>query len=91
MLFRDCDNSNMWIDIVNQRRFGMDREDCGEIKEAITKILKEYKVMSMEEFYDIDEEDGNVLYENLKAGVVEVYDLDDDEMGEILEEVLESM
>ena len=31
------------------------------------------------------------VYESLKAGVVEVFNLDDDEMGEALEEVLESM
>ncbi len=69
----------------------MNREDEEEIKQAIVKILKRYKVMSMEQFETMDEDDGNELYESLKAGVVEEFNLDDDEMGEVLEEVLESI
>lgn len=69
----------------------MNREDYREIKLAITKILKQYKVISVDQWYAMDEDSGNELYESLKAGVVEVFNLDDEEMGEILEEVLESM
>ncbi len=69
----------------------MNREDEEEIKQAITKILKQYKVMSMVQFETMDEDDGNELYESLKAEVVEEFNLDDDEMAEVLEEVLESI
>lgn len=67
----------------------MYREDYGEIKLAITQILKQYNVMSTHLWYTMDEDIGNELYEALKAGVVEVFNLDDEEMGEILEDVLE--
>ena len=42
----------------------MNREDEEEIKQAIVKILKRYKVMSMEQFETMDEDDGNELYES---------------------------
>lgn len=68
-----------------------DREGMEEIKQEIMKILKECGINSAVQFEATDGEEGNVLYERLKAGVVEVFDPDDDEMGEILDEVLESM
>ncbi|MDE7211936.1 MAG: hypothetical protein K2O03_10930 [Lachnospiraceae bacterium] len=69
----------------------MDREDYEEIKQEIVKILKHFKVASPEDWDALDEWEGCELYEDLKAGVVEVFNLDDDEMGEILEEVFDSM
>lgn len=67
----------------------MYREDYGEIKLAITQILKQYNVTSAHQWYTMDKDIGNELYETLKAEVVEVFNLDDDEMREVLEDVLE--
>ncbi|MCI9008868.1 MAG: hypothetical protein HFI13_12245 [Lachnospiraceae bacterium] len=69
----------------------MDREDYEEIKQEIEKILTRYKVSSSEQWDNMDGWEACEVYESLKAGVVEVFNLDDDEMGEALEEVLESM
>lgn len=66
-------------------------EDYNEIKKEILKILKEYKINSSKQWYIIDEETGNVLYERLKAGVVEPFDLEDEDMAWILDEILEEL
>ena len=60
-------------------------------KKATAKILKEFGVYSEDDWYNQDEVEGAVLYENLKAGVVEEYDVDDDDMNEILEELFDGL
>ena len=57
-------------------------------KKIARKILEEYGIKTADDFYNQDEEDIDIVYENLKAGVMEEYNLNDDDMNEILEEIL---
>ena len=66
----------------------MNREKYNEIKQAAAKILKEFDILSSDDF---DAMDGNticVLYENLKAGILEEFDVDESEMNKILDDIL---
>lgn len=65
----------------------MNKELKKEIKEEIKKILADFNVSTLQDWWDDDPDSG--LYETLKAGVLEEYGLTDDEMGELLDEVLD--
>lgn len=59
------------------------------IKDATIELLKEYGIETGEDFQNLDEEEGAVVYENLKAGIMEEYDISWDELDELLEELFE--
>ena len=66
----------------------MDIEQRNAATDAVIKILDKYGIKNSNDWYNQDEEEGLVLYEDMKAGVIEMYDIDDDDMEEILEEIL---
>lgn len=66
----------------------MDINQRNAATDAVIRILDEYGIKNSDDWYNQDEEEGAVLYENLKAGVIEKYDIDDGDMEEILDEVL---
>lgn len=66
----------------------MGRTDREAAKAAAEHILKDFGILTMEDYENLEEVDGAVLYENLKAGVLEEFDVEEDELWEILEEIV---
>ena len=48
----------------------MNRKRYNDIKQATAKILKEFGILSSDDFDAMDEYTICVLYENLKAGII---------------------
>ena len=66
----------------------MNQKKYNEIKQATAKILKEFGVLSSDDFDAMDGDTICVLYENLKAGILEEFDVDESEMNRILDDIL---
>ena len=66
----------------------MNRKKYNEIKQATAKILKEFGILSSDDFDSMDGNTMCVLYENLKAGIVEEFDVEESEMNKILDDIL---
>lgn len=66
----------------------MNKKDKIAAKKAAIEILNEYGIKNDNDFYSMDIEKGDELYQNLKAGVLEEYDLEEDDMEELLDEIL---
>ena len=66
----------------------MNRKKYNEIKQATAKILKEFGILSSDDFDSMDGNTMCVLYENLKAGIFEEFDVDESDMNKILDDIL---
>lgn len=66
----------------------MNRKEYDEIKQATAKILKEFGILTNEDFNSADEDTMCELYENLKAGILEEFDVEEEEMNKILDDIL---
>ena len=66
----------------------MNQKKYNEVKQAAANILKEFGILTSDDFDAMDGDTICVLYENLKAGIVEEFDVDESEMNKILDDIL---